>query len=389
MHTHPTLMTTPTDAAIDTATDTATETPAGTSRRRLLRLAAAGAAGAAAAAITSQATAAADAGVIFAAAPTSTTSRVGSAYIGNQPGAGFLFQSNPGAGLGILNQFSPYPAALVGLSNTASTSNGVLGHTNTNGGTGVIGHSEHSGGMYGVQGVSNGYAGVSGESKGFGPGVVGTGWNSYGVQGVAPKAAGLRGSGRYGVDLDGAYATLRLGTSGGGPTTRTVEGRQGDIYLDETLDLWLCVATGTPGTWRRLGGLNTAGAFTAITPTRVYDSRVGAPNPGLLTRGGNRTISVADGRDLDTGTVTVPNVVPAGATAITCNVTVVGTVDAGFVTANPGGVTTVSAASVNWFGPGQIINNGIVARLGGDRQLTLVAGGGDTHVVVDVTGYWR
>ena len=384
-----TTPTTDTTTSSADATDVMADSGAGTSRRRLLRLAAAGAAGAAAAAITTHATASADAGVNFVAAPTSTTSRVGSAYIGNQPGAGFLFQSNPGAGLGILNQFSPYPAALVGLSNTASTSNGVLGHTNTAAGVGVIGHSEHAGSLYGVQGVTNGYAGVSGESKGTGPGVVGTGWNSYGVQGVAPKAAGLRGSGRYGADLDGAYATLRRGTSGGVPSTRTVEGRQGDSYLEETLDLWLCVATGTPGAWRRLGGLNTAGAFTAITPTRVYDSRVATPNPGLLTRGGNRTISVADGRSLDTGAVTTPNVVPAGATAITCNVTVVNTVDAGFVTANPGGVTTVSAASVNWFGPGQIINNGIVAQLGGDRQLTLVAGGGDTHVVDDVTGYWR
>ena len=46
-------------------------------------------------------------------------------------------------------------------------------------------------------------------------------------------------------------------------------------------------------------------------------------------------------------------------------------------------------SAVNWFASGQILNNGLNLTLGGDREVTLVCGGGgSTHVVVDVTGYF-
>ena len=91
------------------------------------------------------------------------------------------------------------------------------------------------------------------------------------------------------------------------------------------------------------------------------------------------------------GAVVTADVIPAGATAITANVTVVNTVQSGFLTVNPGGTTDINAATVNWFASGQILNNGVTLTISATRQVTVIAGGTDassTHFVIDVTGYF-
>ena len=167
----------------------------------------------------------------------------------------------------------------------------------------------------------------------------------------------------------------------------------GVLDLDGNYDLWFCVADGAPGTWRKISGPATAGAFHAVTPGRVYDSRLAMPGPATpLSLGVTRTISVAGRRDITTGEVVQTDFVAAGATAIACNVTVVSTTGAGFLVGNPGGVTTIGAATINWSTSGQILNNGVILTLNGARELTLVAGGSSgssAHVVIDVTGYYR
>ena len=63
---------------------------------------------------------------------------------------------------------------------------------------------------------------------------------------------------------------------------------------------------------------------------------------------------------------------------------------AGFLVCNPGGTTTVDASTINWSAAGQVLANGVILALDDQRRLTIVAGGGGTtHVLVDVTGYWR
>jgi hypothetical protein len=151
----------------------------------------------------------------------------------------------------------------------------------------------------------------------------------------------------------------------------------------------MCVVSGTPGTWRKLTGPAVAGGFHAISPSRVYDSRSAAPAPGLLANGANRLISVADKRDLTTGAVVTANVVPAGATAIFVNLTVVDTVGSGFLAVNEGGNTTVAASAINWSGPGQILANGLAVPLDASRQVTVIGGGGgSTNFILDVGGYY-
>ncbi|MBI4885264.1 MAG: hypothetical protein HY826_14545 [Actinobacteria bacterium] len=150
-----------------------------------------------------------------------------------------------------------------------------------------------------------------------------------------------------------------------------------------------CVATGTPGTWRKLAGTTSAGTFHAVTPTRVYDSRAAAPIPGILNTGQNRLVSVADGRD-NNGTVTVPDLVPAGATAVAANVTVTGTTGTfGYLAINPGGNTVEGASTINWFGAGQTLANGVGLTLNTTRQVTVICnGGGSTHFLIDIAGYY-
>lgn len=251
-------------------------------------------------------------------------------------GTGFLFQAG--------DQYGPadsiYPSALAGW-----TTNEFVPH-------GIYGYTEETG--YGV--VAYG----SGET-----------------------ASGLL--------VRGEHHHLRLEGFGDAPSARTTTHEVGEMIVDSTGDLWLCTAAGTPGTWRKLAGAMTAGAYHAIAPSRVYDSRLGEPagNVGIMGNNTNRTVSVADSRNLETGAVVTAGIVPAGATAVSANIAVDGTVGSGFLTINPGGDTEIRAAAINWSETGQILNNGLNLTLNATREVTVICGGGgQTHVVIDITGYY-
>ncbi len=154
----------------------------------------------------------------------------------------------------------------------------------------------------------------------------------------------------------------------------------GDIIEDAAGNLFVCVATGAPGTWRKLAGPAAAGAFHAISPTRVYDSRGGG---GKLADGAERNVSVAG-----------PNAgnpaVPAGATAVSVTLTVTDTEGAGgFLGVRPAGTPYAGTSSINWFGPNQNIATTVISGLGGDRLLTVHGGAASTNFLIDVTGYYR
>jgi hypothetical protein len=133
----------------------------------------------------------------------------------------------------------------------------------------------------------------------------------------------------------------------------------------------------------------TAAALHPVPPTRVYDSREAEPEPGALGTGQTRTIGVADGRAISGGAVTAPNLVPSGAAAIAYNFTVTNTVGAGFLTLNPGGVTTVTSSAINWSASGQILTTGSLVSINANREVTVIAGGpGSTDFLLDVVGYY-
>ncbi|MGB8861885.1 MAG: hypothetical protein WCC60_21700 [Ilumatobacteraceae bacterium] len=403
------------------------------SRRTLLRLAGATAAGAAAG-LAATSHAAADNGVSLLATANATGELTRVNYIGTTPGAAFLFQ----AGTNGAGATSHYPAALAGWTTTPQSPSGVHGETNRPNGFGVVAANTDLSGVgealraisssgvgarfYGVAGLhSFGELGIFTEGSDVGLYVVGgkqTAISSLaadgtptdpsarpvvsdvGAQAAVTKTA-IFAEGEYagifavatnfGVVATGDRAAVLLqpGENPAAPTARADEHSEGELLRDGSGALWYCVTAGKPGTWRRLAAASTAGALHAITPTRVYDSRQALPTPGPLSNGQNRTISVKDGRSISGGAVTVANAVPPGATAVAANITITGTTGTGFLAVNPGGNTTVTASAINWFGADQTIANGLLLTLNASRELTIICdGGGSTHVIVDITGYY-
>ncbi len=140
----------------------------------------------------------------------------------------------------------------------------------------------------------------------------------------------------------------------------------------------------------RIGYLAPAAQYVPITPARVFDSRFPAFG-GKLTATAARTLSVADQISVSTGAVTQANVVPAGARAVTYNLTITDTTGNGFLALAPGTSTTISASAINWTAANMVLANGGTATLGsgaGDRRLTIITRNGTTHAVLDITGYF-
>jgi hypothetical protein len=196
-----------------------------------------------------------------------------------------------------LHGFSYTQNGVVGQG-VANGLNGVQGQAVNPGASGVYGQHDNAG--YGVAGRSSNI-GVFGESTGSGVGVYGTSTsgdgvqavsqnqsgvngastNSYGVRGFSANSVGVLaasnsstgagllaqndsgtpggvavialGQAGVGVYASGEHAAVQLGRNSlsGAPTAgfHTV----GELVLDANADLYLCKASGTPGTWKLLG----------------------------------------------------------------------------------------------------------------------------------------
>jgi hypothetical protein len=219
--------------------------------------------------------------------------------------------------------------------------------------------------------------------RGDGRGPTGIGlWGNSDFNGT-----GVFGNGGYGVRATGGRSALQLEGTNPAPPARADAHLIGEIDIDSSGYVWLCVVAGTPGIWRRLGGPATAGAFHAIDPVRAYDSRWAGNS--RIASGTNRVISVADGHDITTGLVNAAGVVPAGSTAVAYNLTVTGTQTSGFLTIAPGTATGITASSINWSGDGQNLANGAIVALDALRQVRVFAGGGgSTDFIIDIAGYF-
>jgi hypothetical protein len=276
---------------------------------------------------------------------------------------------------------------------------GVIGDARSNGTIGVRGLGGPS--AIGVKGESGNIA-VNGIADSNGTGVWGESVVGAAVRGDASSTGrGAQFSSALGVALEasggtigtmttGTYSALLLGATAFAPTAASSHAYEaGEMTRGPGGVLWYCVESGTPGKWRTLSAPTGAGSFYAVTPARAYDSRLSTyPQNGVLGSLQNRTISVANRYDVN-GTLVTSNFVPAGATAVFANVTVVDTVGAGYLAVNPGGTTAVAASTINWSASGQVLANGISLTLNASREITVVNGsGGSTQFIIDITGYW-
>ena len=362
--------TAPTESASRLAPQGATphDTASGSSRRGVLKLAGAAAVGAVAVAVAGSATpaAAATGGPMNIGLSNNATVASDTTFLFGG-GLGVIVDTNAVTDAGI----SSYGAALFGR-NVATNVDAIVR-------AGVLGMSSQ-GNLSSAPPTSHGVVGLA-----YGPNTKGSGVYGNSTSTVTTSAGVMaRSTGGPSVQL--------VPVASGAPTAGawTIGALQPDIAGN----LWYCVENGVPGTWRNLTAPvppvpPAPPAFHPLTPTRVYDSRAAVPAQGVMSSGGNRLVSVASGRTLDTGAVNSPNVVPVGATAIACNVTVDRTQNQGFLAVNPGGNTTVSASTINWFASNQTLANGVIVTISGSREVTVIAGGGGaTDFIIDVTGYF-
>lgn len=206
--------------------------------------------------------------------------------------------------------------------------------------------------------------------------------------GVSNRGTSLRGTSTSGLGLlatGGRADALFLG-SGDSPNGRLDAHTAGEILKDRDNNLWACVVAGSPGTWRKIAGSETAGSLHVIEPTRVYDSRWSAGG-GPLASGSSRGIDISAGRNLVTGAVETANLVPARATATQYTITVTDTVGAGFVAVTSINAATYRASTINWSTPGSNLANSTLGRLTSPELRLWCGGGGSTHIIIDILGY--
>jgi hypothetical protein len=233
------------------------------------------------------------------------------------------------------------------------------------------------------------------------PAVLGTAnpTTGVGVRGVAPSGVGVIGvsTNAWAVNAqttDGHALVLETGSSGRHmrlfgaglkPPARGTFNNAGTIILDANQDLWLCIVTGAPGTWRRLGGASSSGALTVLpTPKRVYDSRPGEP-PGIGTKS-----PLVGGLPRTCDLKANSSGVEAGVTAVMINLVATATTGAngGFLTVYRNGISWPGTSNLNWSGPNQQIAVTTITAVDSNAVCNLYANVA-THVVVDVIGYFQ
>ncbi len=136
-------------------------------------------------------------------------------------------------------------------------------------------------------------------------------------------------------------------------------GRAGDVLAD------------LAGTFDDGGG----DQYGAVTPARILDTRRGVGAPAAKLAGGQALrLQVA-------GTAGVP----AGASAVTLNLTATEADGPGFLTAYPCGEPRPDASNVNYV-PGQDVANLATVKIGADGTVCLF-GLRTTHVIADLAGF--
>ena len=291
------------------------------------------------------------------------------------------------AGAGVLSALVSEPAAatnggpvVLGASNTSQSEtilSYTLATTLTNGvfvstDNALATPPAHAAGVagYSYGRVKNGVYGYN-ETDQFGSGVIGVSASGVGVFAQGDAAANLL------THPAGLPAPERTGFLH----------RQGMIVCDSSGDLWLCVGAGTPGAWRKLSGFGTAGALHALPePLRAFDSRQ-APGSRLLA---NTTTTVSVAMGVNGANVAVP-AVPPGASAALLNITLTGTVgNFGFISAYSAKLSTPPLAStMNWSTQDDNVANEVTVALDANANIKLTPGVNNTHIIIDVVGYYR
>lgn len=155
----------------------------------------------------------------------------------------------------------------------------------------------------------------------------------------------------------------------------------------------VAVTVGSGGIFAALAAPSAPSSVVTIDPVRVLDTRLDVGLAGPFVSAVSQKLQVTGAVATVTGTQTA---VPAGATGVLMNITVVGSTAAGFLSVRPGDATgTPSTSSVN-FVAGAVTSNGVQVGVptaganAGKIEITYDAfgqAGPTTEVLVDIVGY--
>ena len=159
--------------------------------------------------------------------------------------------------------------------------------------------------------------------------------------------------------------------------TVTKLGTNGRITLHNASPGTIHLVADTAG-YHLAGDPTTAGAFAALPPTRLLDTRTGlGATKAAIPANASITLQV-------TGHGGIPT---TGAAAATLNLAVTGATRTGYLTAYPTGTPRPTASTLN-FTAGTTIANLTVTKLGTNGRITLHnASPGTIHLVADTAGY--
>lgn len=269
----------------------------------------------------------------------------------------------------------------------AKTTNPTVG----GGGQGVFGSHEGADNPF----ATNFSFGVVGTTEAGGYAVFGynpTGTTSTGVLGRADAGTGVIASSQTGVSLlvrDGGRMQQQLRVVGA-PTAGTFTA--GEQIRDGNADLYICTASGTPGTWRKVTAqhpayANSGGSINLLSkPIRLLDTRSGTTAPlnnGFAKVAGNTVLTLQI-----TGTVADGLSVPAGAKGILGNLTIIGPNGDGYAQVWPGGLAAPSTSNINYgtVNASPAIANYFISALDAAGKLNVLTYQ-TAHVLIDVSGF--
>ncbi|WP_027344016.1 hypothetical protein [Hamadaea tsunoensis] len=204
------------------------------------------------------------------------------------------------------------------------------------------------------------------------------------VAGLAGTGPALLAKSASGIGVSASGVRLVPAATDGPPATGRHE--VGEVWCDAGRELYLCSAAGTPGTWRRMGvsasaarwGGSPGVLYLLNKPFRLFDSRT--TKAGRLDPRKGSVEIVFEGATYPDGSPGLP----AHLGGILANLTVTGTVGAGFVTSAVQYNDLPAPSYINWFATGQTLaNTTLLPAINGSYFYASAP----THLIIDVIGF--
>lgn len=248
--------------------------------------------------------------------------------------------------------------------------NALFAGTYGSNGTAILAHAYDG---TAVMAANNGDGRVTGRFESYGSNAISLAAVDFGASGGTAIYAASQGTAIECASDVGAALRLKPGPAMP-PATGVWE--EGALVVNQ--GLWFCTkgGTGAASKWVKLSS-----PFVPLDlPKRIYDSRPGL-DPAGVTKGkiGNGQERVIDAK--------LGGAVPPGASAVQVNLTVTETNDAGYLSLFRNGSSWPGTSSINWAQPGTTVANGTTVAVDGAAKFK-VRCAGETHVVIDVLGYY-